>query len=114
MEAGLGLSAACVPSLSALLPKRSFASTMSGLRSATMQSLRHLQGSLRFQQTQKQRTNVSNPNLESPSMASHAKIVTTLDDVELGAQSFAFADIDQSHDGDTTKGMPGKDSSSQQ
>ena len=87
---------------------------MSGLRSATTQSLRYLRGSFRFQQTQKQHTNNNDPNWESQSTTSHAKIVTTPDDIELGAQIFALADIHQSHNGDTTKGTPEKDSLSQQ
>ena len=47
-------------------------------------------------------------------MPSHAKIVTTADDVELGAQNFALADDHQSHNGDTASGMPGKGILSQQ
>lgn len=110
MEAGLGLIAACIPSLSALFPRRSFATSMSGLRSATTQSLRYLQGSFRVQQTREEHTKSNDPHCESHSTASHAMFVTTPDDVELGAQSFALANIDQSHNGDMTKDMHEKDS----
>lgn len=51
---------------------------------------------------------------ECPSTASHAKIFTKDDDVELGVQSFALADIRPSHDSGTTSERLVKDSWSHQ